>query len=340
MSKKPLKDLRRNNTAQVLEIILREEQISRIEIAEKSSLSPSTVTQAVSLLIENGLVEEVRTGESTGGRRPILLQINPLFGCIMTVEIKRNGVNAQVFDMTGVLLSKHTLSKRQLCGNELLDAISVHIREVQENPKYPRRLIGIGLLCQDDIPEYDLMTEFSTSLSSDLIRLEAALATRHNLPVKKELINRYHLNYSLKSIEAECTDYAYINLGERITASFILNKKLVQNTDDSVFDLSSAVLSGNYAGTANASGDSPEALPPASLASKLTQVIKSALLFFPVSDIFIGGQAENLDSIVTAVSENFHGQPAIRKTQPAGRHMNNVFARQILMENYKTLVRA
>ena len=75
MNKKSLKDVKVNNTVQVLEYILKEGQISRIEIAEKSGLSPSTVSQAVSLLLKDEIVEAVREGESTGGRKTILLQM-------------------------------------------------------------------------------------------------------------------------------------------------------------------------------------------------------------------------------------------------------------------------
>ena len=78
-----------------MECILKQGQSSRIEIAEKTMLSPSTVGQAAALLMEKGLVEELRAGESTGGRRPILLRVNPGFGCIATVEIKRSGIAAQ-----------------------------------------------------------------------------------------------------------------------------------------------------------------------------------------------------------------------------------------------------
>lgn len=101
MNKKSLKDVKVNNTTQVLEYILRQEPVSRIEIAERSGLSPSTVSQAVSFLLGEGVVEEVREGESTGGRKPILLQMKADYGCVITVEIRRDGVKAVIFDLGG-----------------------------------------------------------------------------------------------------------------------------------------------------------------------------------------------------------------------------------------------
>ena len=347
MAKKSLKDVKVNNTAQVLEYIMKNEQISRIEIAEKTNLSPSTVSQAVSLLVESGVVEELCAGESTGGRKPILLRVKPDYGCMITVEVKRNGVEANIFDLAGKQLSTHSLARRKLSGNGLLDVIAGFVEQVKRGEnEAPANVIGIGLLCQDDIPEYDLTTEFTTSLSSDVIRLETAVATRCGIPVKKELINRYSLDYYLKTVDAKCTDYAYINIGERVTASFVLNKKLVHSSADSVFDISSAVLCGSYAGEGPQTGlgivfaeknvQKKDTLEQ--MADHLSQVLKSALLFFPIHDVFIGGQIEGLDKIVEMVSGEFSFHPVIRKAGEPGGSVNSVFARQILAENYRLLV--
>ena len=347
MNKKSLKDVKVNNTTQVLEYILRQEPVSRIEIAERSGLSPSTVSQAVFFLLGEGVVEEVREGESTGGRKPILLQMKADYGCVITVEIRRDGVKAVIFDLGGNRLAEKVLSGRYTAGNRLLNIIGNLVQNIQEgNTDMPAKIIGLGLLCQDDLPEYDLMTEFTTSLSSDVIRLETALSTRYGIPVKKELLNRYNLDYYMKTADAKCTDYAYVNIGERITASFVLNRKMIHNSDDSIFDISSAVLSGNYAGYERSPGrgvalaqeTALKKLSPEVLAEKLVQVIKSALLFFPVKDIFIGGQAEGLGQIVERVIQEFPLQPVIRKAGEPGKQIYDVFAQRILLENYRRLV--
>ena len=348
-AKRTLKDVKTNNTAQVLECILNHDNMSRIEIAEKCGLSPSTVTQAVTLLLEEKLVREVCAGESTGGRRPILLQMNPDYGCVITFEIKRSGVDAQIFDLCSGLLGTETIASKQLTGNRLLDGITRFvdaIRSGEEN--YPKKVVGIGLLCQDDIPEYDLMTEFSTSLSSDLIRLDTALMTRCGVPVKKELINRYSLDYYIRLADSKCANYAYINVGERVTASFVINKTPIRNVNDSIFDISSAVLSGNYAGGMAMTGAAPTAaqevqlknLSPDELAEKLAKVVGSALLFFPVENVFIGGRVEGLEQIVEKVSGHFQLTPVIRQAKYLGAHVNEVFARQVLAENCRTLIPA
>jgi predicted NBD/HSP70 family sugar kinase len=50
--------------------------VSRIELAERSGLTGASITRIVKSLIEEGLVIETGFGDSTGGKRPTLLELN------------------------------------------------------------------------------------------------------------------------------------------------------------------------------------------------------------------------------------------------------------------------
>lgn len=66
-------EMRARNSLLLLNMIWREQRISRAEIARRAGLSPSTVSVIVRDLERLGLVRDIGTGVSTGGRRPILL---------------------------------------------------------------------------------------------------------------------------------------------------------------------------------------------------------------------------------------------------------------------------
>ena len=51
--------------------------ISRAELARQMFLSRSAISTIIDDLKGMGLVDEIETGPTTGGRRPILLAINP-----------------------------------------------------------------------------------------------------------------------------------------------------------------------------------------------------------------------------------------------------------------------
>ena len=59
----------------VLNFIRVHSPISRAEIARETSLQRSTISAIVEDLTQEGLVEEIGTGTSTGGRKPTLLRL-------------------------------------------------------------------------------------------------------------------------------------------------------------------------------------------------------------------------------------------------------------------------
>ena len=68
--------VREHNLSLVLNLIRDAGSISRADIIRETRLSPTAVSALVNLLLESGFVEEAGVGQSSGGRRPILLSFN------------------------------------------------------------------------------------------------------------------------------------------------------------------------------------------------------------------------------------------------------------------------
>jgi predicted NBD/HSP70 family sugar kinase len=65
------------NKKNVLDTIFQEKKISRIEISKRVKLAMPTVMRIVDKFIQDGLINEIGKGNSSGGRKPNLLSINP-----------------------------------------------------------------------------------------------------------------------------------------------------------------------------------------------------------------------------------------------------------------------
>ena len=101
-----LKIIRYPNKDAILDLVRRApEGISRAEIAQKLRVSRSTVTVIVDELIECGLVFERGAGVSRGGRRPIVLEINPEAGIVIGIDIGATHTLVLVADMRGKVLA-------------------------------------------------------------------------------------------------------------------------------------------------------------------------------------------------------------------------------------------
>lgn len=89
----------------VLRLIWKEREISRAEISRRLDLSRSTVSEIVGALLPRGLVAEVGTGPSRGGRRPIVLRFQDDACTILGVEMGATHVQVVVTDLRGRILA-------------------------------------------------------------------------------------------------------------------------------------------------------------------------------------------------------------------------------------------
>ena len=66
--------MRAQHSRLILNLLWKEQEISRADLARRTSLSRSTVSAIVNDLLNTGLVKEAHAGVSSGGRRPIILE--------------------------------------------------------------------------------------------------------------------------------------------------------------------------------------------------------------------------------------------------------------------------
>ncbi len=82
--------------------------ISRAEIARETALQRSTVSAIVDDLQFGGLIEEIGIGDSTGGRKPTLLQIRTGVPVAIGVDITPRHTTIALADLAGQVLQKDT----------------------------------------------------------------------------------------------------------------------------------------------------------------------------------------------------------------------------------------
>ena len=99
MKKTGLKEMKRRNREMLIRTILEKGELSRIELAHETQLSPSTVSALVGELLEEGILAESGQRAITAGRSRTALDINTEYGCIAVVNIGRKGASLDLFDM-------------------------------------------------------------------------------------------------------------------------------------------------------------------------------------------------------------------------------------------------
>src|ERR1700721_3516046 len=92
-------DLRRENTAAVLWSLQFSRPASRQDLSAATGLSVASVTSVVRELLDEGIVTEVGSEDSDGGRPRMLLDINPNYGYVIGVDIGETRIRINLFDL-------------------------------------------------------------------------------------------------------------------------------------------------------------------------------------------------------------------------------------------------
>jgi predicted NBD/HSP70 family sugar kinase len=92
----------------VLNFVRDRAPISRAEIARETALQRSTVSAIVDDLQLDGLIEELGTGDSTGGRKPTLLKLKTGVPLAIGVDVTPLKTTIALADLAGQILQKET----------------------------------------------------------------------------------------------------------------------------------------------------------------------------------------------------------------------------------------
>ncbi len=139
--------IRAQHSRLILNLLWEEREISRAELARRTSLSRSTVSAIVSDLLGTGLVGEARTGVSSGGRRPIILEFRDQSSFIVGIELGATHVSCVLTDLRcNVRASWSAPAPVRNDPKAALTKMSLGVRSVLEADNVqPSQVLAIGV---------------------------------------------------------------------------------------------------------------------------------------------------------------------------------------------------
>ncbi|WP_078544945.1 ROK family transcriptional regulator [Litchfieldia alkalitelluris] len=140
--------VKRNNKSLVLQMIKDQAPLSRAEISQRTGLNKSTVSSLVNELLDEDLVYETGPGESSGGRRPVMLLFNQVAGYSIGIDIGVNYLLGVLTDLQGKIIYEKNIPLKHLdyevVTSQVKDFIR-HLIEMAPNSRYGVVGIGVGV---------------------------------------------------------------------------------------------------------------------------------------------------------------------------------------------------
>lgn len=224
--------VKKNNKALVLQLIIEKEPISRADIAQVSGLNKATVSSLVNELLEEELIFESGPGESSGGRRPVILHFNKTSGYAVGIDIGVNYVLCVLTDLKGNIIIEKNKVVKETPYHAIMNIVQNMVHSlIDEMPSSKYGIVGIGI----GVPGI-VNKEGSVLLAPNLgwknIMLKNNLEDLFQVPVIIE--NEANAGAFGEQQFGAGQDYQniiYISAGIGIGVGIILNKELYQGKD-------------------------------------------------------------------------------------------------------------
>ncbi|WP_430540011.1 ROK family protein [Neobacillus drentensis] len=172
------------NQKLILNEIVSNSPISRAKLSETIGLNKSTVSSQVTTLIEKNLIFEIGQGQSSGGRKPVMLVFNKNAGYSIGIDIGVDYLNCILTDLKGNIVLEDYQPLVDQSSEDLKDVLFLKINNLKAKmPESPYGLIGIGL-CIPGLVNTEQKVIFTPNLEWNYdLDLKPLIEQEFNVPV-------------------------------------------------------------------------------------------------------------------------------------------------------------
>ena len=141
--------LKQINKEKVYQYIYRHKQTSKLQIVQELQMGLSTVSQNLTSLEKEGLIERKGSFESTGGRKAQIIQIVPDFKLSIGLGILKNMFHIVAVNLYGETIASDTIFLPYSDRDEYYDEAAAHVeRFIRNHCSSPDKIIGISIATQ------------------------------------------------------------------------------------------------------------------------------------------------------------------------------------------------
>lgn len=225
------------NESLILNVIKEKGPISRSDIAKLTNLTPPTVTNITNRLLESGYIFEYMVGESSGGRPPVLLRINPEAFNIIVVHISSNRIDAYLTDVEVNI--KDSLSEGIPLSKDkewIIDKAQDYISRLID--KSDREIGGIGVVVHGPAKSREGISLFAPNLGWRNVPIKSIIEKRFGIPVYVENdVRAMALGEYWYGAAKDAKDMVFLKVGYGLGSAIVLNGSVYRGINDSAGEI-------------------------------------------------------------------------------------------------------
>ena len=220
--------IRAINRSIVLNSIKADGPISRTEIVRFSGLSAATISGITAELIENDLIYEKEAGDSHGGRRPILLALNPGGGYVVGFKLTEDHITGVLTDLKATVIASLTSPLSSHSTEAVILALEDGVNALLEKSVIRmNQLLGVGVGLAGIVDAQKGILRHSPILGWHNVPLQELLETRLGMSVTIDNdVNTLTLTERWFGVGQGRDNFLTVTIGRGVGLGMIVNGQL------------------------------------------------------------------------------------------------------------------
>ena len=236
------------NRSMVFDLIRRKGPISRAEIARTIGLSIPTVMKITEEFSHKQFVQDVGKGESSGGKRPELLELIPDSKYIIGVGVGRSKTNVLMMNLAGEVFIREIMETGGTVVPEVWISRLIRVIEnVKREGGLPeKRILGMGIGMPGILDEESGKVLFSPDFKWENVDMLTPIRERFKMDITIENANRalamgeYYFGAGVDS-----RNFLVVNLGHGIGSAIMREGEFYRGSSGSSGEIGHIILEKN-----------------------------------------------------------------------------------------------
>ncbi|MDD5368504.1 MAG: ROK family transcriptional regulator [Anaerolineaceae bacterium] len=236
--------MRAINRSHILNIIKTYGPISRIEIAHITGLSGATVTGITAILLAEHLIMEKSAGVSSGGRRPIMLTIDPKGGYVIGIKVTEDHLAGALTDLNASVQVRENLPVNGTTIEEVISRIVELVANlINEGNILKKQLMGVGIGLAGVVDSANGVLRQSPYFGWQDVPLRAMLQTQLHIPVSIDNdVNTLTLSEKLFGAGQKIDNFLTITIGRGVGLGIVIQGELYRGKSGGAGELGHTVV--------------------------------------------------------------------------------------------------
>ena len=219
------------NRAIILEEIVKNEPVSRSDLAKITGLNKVTVSSQISDLLDEKLLVEKKSENSpgiSGGKKPILLSLNKKCAYSLGLELKKDSISSILTNLNGEIINKETFPVKKTSPEFIVNKIEEIFKHYTKNIKNSKfGIIGLSVGVHGKIDKTDIIIECNNLKWKNINLKKMLQKTFPDLSINIKNNNYFSVLAEKSFYDIPDAPFIYLNMSAGIGSGIVIDNNIL-----------------------------------------------------------------------------------------------------------------